>query len=216
MLTRGSRPRALAAAAVVVSVLVSGCGSSDAESAEGGSGSSTSASGPSSESSSESSSGSDSPTPVPGLPTTYPAADGPLIKVPGASMHALRSYHHISDFGIVQGWGDGQSSVTFVPEVNRAKSLEAMERNWVRRHGGYDVQVKQEDGVAGGKYRAWHVLDSTSDPDEQVHTFGILFLESAWLISIKTYDEGFPEPLTEEEQQEVIGRLLASFKTDLD
>ena len=70
--------------------------------------------------------------------------------------------------------------------------------------------------VAGGKYRAWHRLDTTSDPVLEDHTFGILFLDSAWLIKIRIEKEGFPEPLDEEGQAEVIGRILASFKTDLD
>lgn len=212
MLTRGTRARAHAAAAVVLSVLVAGCGSSGDEPAEADASTSSSASG----SPSGAESASDSPTPVPGLPTTYPPADGPLIKVPGASIHALSTYHHVSDYGILQGWGDGQSSVTFLPDVNRARSLAAFERSWVRDSGGPKVQVKQEDGVAGGKYRAWHRLDTTSDPVLEDHTFGILFLDSAWLIKIRIEKEGFPEPLDEEGQAEVIGRILASFKTDLD
>lgn len=212
MLTRGTRPRALAAAAVVLSVLATGCSSSDEDSAQADTGASSSAS----ESPSGPESASDSPTAVPGLPTTYPPADGPLIEVPGASIHALKSYHHISDYGILQGWGDGQSSVTFIPDVNRAPSLAAFERSWVKDSGGPKQWVKQEDAVAGGKYRAWHRLDTTSDPVLEDHTFGILFLDSAWLIKIRIEKEGFPEPLDEEGQAEVIGRILASFKTDLD
>ncbi len=214
MLTRGTRPLASAlASALAVALLTSGCGSSDDDASGSGS-----AAGDQSASSSSSASGSASasPTPVPGLPTTYAAADGPRIKVPGASMHALASYHRVSDFGIVQGWGDGQSSVTFLPDVNEATSLAAFERDWVKDSGGPQVQVKAEDGVAGGKYRAWHRVDSTSDPTVIDHTFGILFLDSAWLIKVRIELEGYPEPLDEEEQQEVIGSLLASFKTDLD
>ena len=63
---------------------------------------------------------------------------------------------------------------------------------------------------------AWHVVDTTTDPSEIKHDFGIMFLDSAWLIDITIYLPGVPETLTEEEQQQVIDSLLASFKTDLD
>jgi hypothetical protein len=160
-------------------------------------------------------SSSPTPVPVPSTPAVEPA-DGKLIKVPGASMRALPTYKQLNDFGVVQGWNDGQSAVTFRPDVNRATSLDAFAKRWIRQHGGPKVQVRQDDAVAGGKYRAWHVVDTTTDPVEESHTFGILFLESAWLIDITIYREGFPEPLTEEEADEVIASLLASFKTDLD
>lgn len=155
------------------------------------------------------------PEPTESVPT-FEVAENKTIKVPGASMHPLASYKHLVDYGVVQGWNDGQSAVTFVPEVNRAKSLDAMARNWIKRNGGPKVQVRQDDAVAGGKYSAWHVLDTTSDPVQETHTFGILFLDSAWLIEITIYEEGFPEPLTDEEAQGVIASLLATFKTDLD
>lgn len=212
MLARGTRLRPLVAAGLAVAVLASGCGSSG----DGADDPADPASGAASGSSSPSESQSESPEPIEGLPTSYPPADGPRIKVPGASIHALSTYRHITDYGVLQGWGDGQSSVTFLPDVNVATSLEAFERDWVQDSGGPKKQVAQEEAVAGGKYRAWHRLDTTSDPVQEIHTFGILFLDSAWLIRITFEKRGFPEPLDEEGQQEVIGRLLASFKTDLD
>ena len=154
---------------------------------------------------------SSSPTPVP-VPSTavVEPADGTLVKVPGASMRALSSYERTSDFGIVQGYNDGQSSLTFSPSLTRARSLDAFAREWIKEHGGPKVQVRQEDAVAGGKYAAWHVVDSTSDPVQDTHTFGIMFLDSAWLVNIRIYLEGFPEPLDEDGQQQVIDSLLAS------
>lgn len=185
--------------------LAAGCGSSkeDAEPPRG----SSSASGTTAE----------SPTPVP-TPTTavVTPADGGRVKVPGASMHALATYKHLNDYGIVQGWNDGQSAMTFAPSLTRATSLDAFAREWIREHGGPKVKVRQDDAVAGGKYSAWHVVDTTSDGSEIQHDFGIMFLDSAWLVDITIYLDGVPETLTEDEQQQVIDSLLATFKTDLD
>lgn len=143
-------------------------------------------------------------------------ADGGLVKVPGASMRALASYKHLNDYGIVQGWNDGQSSLSFAPSLTQATSIDAFAREWIREHGGPKVKVRQDDVVAGGKYRAWHVVDTTTDPSEIKHDFGIMFLDSAWLIDITIYLPGVPKTLTQEEQQQVIDSLLATFKTDLD
>lgn len=193
-------------AATAVLALAAGCGSSADEkgSADSGDGSTDS-----------STSASPSPVPVP-TPTSYPPADGGRIKVPGASMHALSTYKHLTDYGIAQGWNDGQSAVTFAPSLTAKTSLDAFAKEWINEHGGPKVQVRQDDAVAGGKYSAWHVVDTTTDPSEIAHQFGIMFLDSAWVINVRIYVPGYPETLTEEEQQEVIGRLLASFKTDLD
>ena len=205
MTSRGPRHRRLAACLGVAALaLASGC-----QSGAGGAtddptdGTSTSTSSP--------------PVPVPtsSTPVVEPA-DGKLVKVPGASMHALPTYERTSDFGIVQGYNDGQSSLTLSPSLTLAPSLDAFAKEWIKEHGGPKVQVRQDDAVAGGKYSAWHVVDSTSDPAQVEHTFGIMFLDSAWLVTIRIFLEGFPEPLTEDEQQAVIDSLLASFKTDLD
>lgn len=205
MTSRGARHRwSVVGAGLAALVLTAGCGSgaegADGDPAEGSAGTTSS---------------SPSPVPVPSTPVVEPA-DGKLVKVPGASMRALSTYKRNSDFGIVQGYHDGQSSLTMSPSLTRARSLDAFAREWIKEHGGPKVQVRQEDAVAGGKYAAWHVVDSTSDPVQDTHTFGIMFLDSAWLVTVRIYLEGFPEPLDEDEQQQVIDSLLASFKTDLD
>ena len=208
MISRGSRWRSLVAVtAVALAVLAAGCGSSSED--PGPSGTPTSAT--------ATATTSDSPSPVPTPTTTVvEPADGKVIKIPGASMRALATYKRVSDYGIVQGYNDNQSSVTFSPSLTRATSLDAFAREWIKEHGGPKVKVRQEDAVAGGKYRAWHVVDTTNDRSQIQHDFGIMFLDSAWLIDIKIYLDGDPRPLSEEEQQEVIDGLLASFKTDLD
>ncbi len=211
MTSRGPRHRRLATGLGVAALaLTAGCQSgSDAAGGDPGSGPSSSTS------STPSTSSAPVPEPTESVPT-FEVAENKTIKVPGASMHPLATYKHLVDYGILQGWNDGQSAVTFLPEVNRAKSLDAMARSWIRRNGGPKVQVRQDDAVAGGKYSAWHVLDTTSDPVQEKHTFGILFLDSAWLIEITIYEDGTPEPLTDEEAEGVIATLLGTFKTDLD
>ena len=205
MTPRGTRRCSLAVATALLALLA-GCGSSGDDPEAGDS--------PSDESSA---SASDSPSPVE-VPTTeaVEAADGGLVKVPGASMRALSTYKHLNDYGIVQGWNDGQSSLSFAPSLTRARSLDAFAKEWIREHGGPKVKVRQDDVVAGGKYSAWHVVDTTTDPSEIKHDFGIMFLDSAWLVDITIYIDGYPETLSEDEQQRVIDSLLASFKTDLD
>jgi hypothetical protein len=204
MTSRGNRQRSLVAVATVAFLAVaSGCGSS-AEDPD-----------PTGASPSTSGTTSESPAPTPTTTVVEPA-DGGRVKVPGASMRALASYKHLNDYGIVQGWNDGQSSLSFAPSLTQATSLDAFAREWIKEHGGPKVKVRQDDAVAGGKYSAWHVIDTTSDPSEIKHDFGIMFLDSAWLIDITIYLDGVPRTLTEEEQQGVIDSLLASFKTDLD
>ena len=204
MTSRGSRRCSLlAATAVSLVAIATGCGSSSpdpdpTDSPTTGTSASTS-----------------SPTPS-ATSTIVEPADGRLIKVPGASMHALATYKRVSDYGIVQGYNDGQSSVTFSPSLTRAASLDAFAKEWIKEHGGPKVKVRQDDAVVGGKYSAWHVIDTVHDPYEIQHDFGLMFLDSAWLIDIKIYLDGTPETLSEEEQQQVIDSLLASFKTDLD
>ncbi|CUR61062.1 exported hypothetical protein [metagenome] len=208
MTSRAARRRHLAAGAgLAVLTLTAGCAS--------GSGSAAGDPGDGGPTSSASTSSAPVPVPTSSAPVVEPA-DGGRIKVPGASMRALSTYKHLNDFGIVQGWNDGQSAVTFTPSLTRATSLDAFAKEWIREHGGPKVQKRQEDAVAGGKYSAWHVVDTTSDKSEIAHRFGIMFLDSAWLIDITIYVPGVPETLTEDEQQAVIDSLLASFKTDLD
>lgn len=204
MTSRGCRKRSLVSvAAVALAVLAAGCGSSSEDPD------------PSDTPTSATTSDSSSPATTPTTAVVEPA-DGKLIKVPGASMRALATYKRVTDYGIVQGYNDYQSSVTFSPSLTPAASLDAFAREWIKEHGGPKVKVRQEDAVAGGKYRAWHVVDTTYDRSQIQHVFGIMFLDSAWLIDVRIYLDGDPRPLTEEEQQEVIDSLLASFKTDLD
>lgn len=204
MTSRGNRQRSLVAVATVAFLAVaSGCGSAAEE--PDPSGASAGTSGTTSE----------SPAPTPTTTVVEPA-DGGRVKVPGASMRALASYKHLNDYGIVQGWNDGQSSLSFAPSLTQATSLDAFAREWIKEHGGPQVKVRQDDAVAGGKYSAWHVIDTTTDPSQIKHDFGIMFLDSAWLIDITIYLDGVPRTLTEEEQQGVIDSLLATFKTDLD
>lgn len=207
MFSRGNRPvRSIVASTAAVALLAAGCGSSpeDPEPTE-------------EPSAATSASTSDSPSSVTTpTSTVVEPANGGRLKIPGASMRALASYKHLNDYGIVQGWNDGQSSLSFAPSLTMAPSLDAFAREWIKEHGGPKVKVRQEDAVAGGKYRAWHVIDTTTDPSEIKHDFGIMFLDSAWLIDITIYLDGVPRTLTEDEQQEVIDSLLATFKTDLD
>lgn len=207
MTSRGARRRLARALAITALVLTAGCHSGSGDGGDDPAGGSEPSGSPTSSV--------PVPEPTESLPT-FDVAENKVIKTIGASMHPLASYKHVVDYDILQGWNDGQSAVTLVPEVNRAKSLDAMARNWIKRNGGPKVQVRQDDAVAGGKYSAWHVLDTTSDPVEEKHTFGVLFLDSAWLIEITIYEEGFPEPLTDEEAEGVITTLLSTFKTDLD
>lgn len=206
MISRGTgRCSLLAVTAVAMLTLATGCGSSNSPvPADDPTGT-------------PSASASESPSSVP-APTTsvVEPASGGLVKVPGASMHALTSYKHLNDYGIVQGWNDGQSALTFRPSLSPKKSLDGFAREWIRDNGGSKVNVRVDDAVAGGKYSAWHVVDTSSDPTEISHEFGIRFLDSAWLINITIYLDGYPDALNEDEQQEAIDSLLASFKTDLD
>lgn len=207
MTSRGTRQRSIAAATALAALtLTAGCGSS---------GDDPDATDPSASSSQTPAEESSAPVTVPSTEVVEPA-DGGRVKVPGASMRALDTYKHLNDYGIVQGWNDGQSAMTFSPSLTQAASLDAFAREWIREHGGPKVKVRQDDAVAGGKYSAWHVVDTTSDPSQVQHDFGIMFLDSAWLIDITFYLPGVPETLTEEEQQQVIDSLLATFKTDLD
>ncbi|NYE37234.1 hypothetical protein F4692_002367 [Nocardioides cavernae] len=204
MIPRGTGRRWLASCAGVIALTVTtGCQSS-ASDETGGDGPATATSSPSATSS--------APVPVPDAPVE--ASDGKVVKVPGASMRALKTYKRVSDYGIVQGYNDEQSALTLSPNLTQKTSLDAYAKEWIRAHGGPKRMERQEDAVVGGKYNAWHVID-TRGPTEESHYFGVMFLDSAWLINIAIY-KGDPWSLTPEEGEEVIASLLASFKTDLD
>lgn len=203
MTSRASRPRLALSTALAVGVLAvtPGCQSSSGGSAEE----------PTTDT--PTTSATPAPVPVPSTPVVEPA-DGKVVKVPGASMRALKSYKRVSDYGIVQGYNDEQSALTLSPNLTLGKSLDGFAREWIRDHGGAKVMKRQDDVVVGGKYNAWHVVDSR-DRTEESHYYGVMFLDSAWLINIAIY-QGDPWSLTPEEGEEVIASLLASFKTDLD
>ena len=149
------------------------------------------------------------PEPTPETPTVDPA-NGVLIKVPGASMRALPTYKRVADYGIVQGYNDKQSALSLSPSLTRATSLDAYAKEWARAHGGPKRMKRQDDVVVGDQYNAWHLIDQ-QDPTEVSHYYGVMFLDSAWLINIAIYT-GDSWSLSEEEGQQVIDSLLASFE----
>jgi hypothetical protein len=142
-------------------------------------------------------------------PTVEPA-DGKLIKVPGATMRALPTYKNVADYGIVQGWNDDKSALSLSPIPTGATSLDGFAKEWAKAHGGPKKMQRQDDVVVGGKYSAWHLIDQ-GDPTEVSHYYGVMFLGNAWLINVAIYT-GDPWSLSEEEGQQVIDSLLATFE----
>lgn len=182
-----------------VLTLAAGCQSSSGEASDD----------PSGEPSAPTSSSTPSPVPTSDTPTVEPA-DGVLIEVPGATMRALPTYKRVADYGIVQGYNDDKSALSLSPNLTRAKSLDAYAKEWAKAHGGPKRMQRQDDVVVGGQYNAWHLIDQ-KDPTEVSHYYGVMFLDSAWLINIAIYT-GDSWSLSEEEGQQVIDSLLASFE----
>ncbi len=60
-------------------------------------------------------------------------------------------------------------------------------------------------------YSAFHILD-TGDPIEELHLYGIRYLDWSWMIDFVFYND-IPDPLTDEERQVVMDSILASFET---
>jgi hypothetical protein len=200
MPSRGTRHRwVVSCAGLAVLALTAGCQSSSGE-----------ASGdPSGEPSASSSSPTPSPVPTSETPTVEPA-DGPLVEVPGASMRALPTYKNVADYGIVQGWSDKNSALSLSPIPTGAMSLDGFAKEWTQDNGGPKRMKRQDDVVVGGKYNAWHLIDQ-QDPTEVSHYYGVMFLDSAWLINVAIYS-GDSWSLSEEEGQQVIDSLLATFE----
>ena len=151
------------------------------------------------------------------MPTPTPAvepADGPLIKTEGATIRGLPSYRRVSDFGALQGYRDDQSTVTLLPGYTDVKSLDAFAKQEVRTSNHPDALERVDDVVVGGKYNAFHFLD-TSDPHDETHVFGLMFLDGSWIIKMSFYERGEPRPLTAEERQQVMDSILASFEVVL-
>jgi hypothetical protein len=149
------------------------------------------------------------PQPTSDTPTVEPA-DGVLIEVPGATMRALPTYKNVADYGIVQGYNDDRSALSLSPYPTSATSLDAYARQWSAAHGGPKRMERQDNVVVGGQYSAWHLIDQ-QDPTEVSHYYGVMFLDSAWLINIAIYT-GDSYSLGHGEGQQVIDSLLASFE----
>ena len=203
MTSWGSR-RALATAVALGVVLVgsTACRGTSAD------GPSTSESPEPGSSSSSTSSPSESALPEP-TPSAEPA-DGVLIDVPGATMRGLKGYRHVADYGLVQGWGDDQGFVVLSPNLTTARSLDAWAREHAREAIGRRFAERREDAVVAGKYSAW-VLADTEDPLLDKRVYGVMYLDGAWTITFGFHETGRPRPLTQEERQEVIDRILATF-----
>ena len=202
MSARGNRRRVAALSCAVALLAVTGCQSSDEPSDAPSSAAGTASSSP--------------PAVVPTSSTTaVEPADGRLIKVPGASMHGLSTYKRYADYGIVQGYADKRSAISLSPSLTTAPSLDAFAKEYVRENGGAKVMRRLDDVVVGGKYSAWQIVDLSEKPDD-MHFFGVMFLDSAWLIRITRFDASDDTPLTDDEFQQVVDSLLASFRTDLD
>lgn len=203
-----SRPgRAVAGAALLL--LVSGCGSGSDDPEAG-------ATGGSAEGTESPSTPSPSVRVPPAVPVVEPA-DGPLIKTEGATIRGLKGMKLVSDYGVLQGYRNDQVHLTFLIAYSDKPSLDASARQHeriVEEREGADVLERVDDVVVGGKYNAFHFLD-TSDPVEENHTYGLLFLDGSWIINIGFYNEevGVDVPiLTAEEREEATASILASFK----
>ena len=147
---------------------------------------------------------------VPDPTPTVEPADGVLIDVPGATMRGLKAYRSIADYGLVQGYGDGQSDIILAPNLTKARSLDAFAKDFARGFRGEGVTKRLDDAVVGGAYNAWHMLDD-DDPLVETHIYGVMFLDGAWTIEISFANDGQPRPLTQEERDEVTSSLLATF-----
>ncbi len=203
---RPCRAPAVAAPAVLVilGVLLAGCGGSDGGGADGADGAAETAS-PSASASVR----------VPETTPVVEPADGPLIRTEGATIRGLRKMRLVSDYGVLQGYRNDQAHLSFVPGYAGDASLDKFARlheEIVEEREG-DVLERVDDVVVGGEYNAFHFVDTT-EPDEENHVYGLIFLNGSWTIHIGFYDErvGDVEPLTAEEREEATARILASFE----
>lgn len=206
MTSRVLSRRGRAVAGVAVLLLVTGCGSGSDDPEAGG---------PGGEASSPT-----TPSPSVRVPEATPVvepADGPLIRTEGATIRGLKGMKRVSDYGIVQGYRNDQLHLTFTIAYSDKPSLDAAARQHeriVEKREGADVLERVDDVVVGGKYNAFHFLN-TDDPVEENHEYGLLFLDGSWIINIGFYNEAVvPDepPLTAEEREEVTASILASFE----
>lgn len=149
------------------------------------------------------------PTPTPTPTATVEPADGVLIDVPGATMHALKGYRSIADYGLVQGWGNDEGSVILAPDLTQATSLDQWARQYARDQIGTKYAERKDDYAVAGKYNAWQLVD-TEDPIVDHRVFGVMYLDGAWTIDFAFYED-IKDPLTQEERQEIIDSMLITF-----
>ncbi len=189
------------AVGVALLLLLGGCGT-DTEQDPSPAGGETSASTPPTSSAT-----------VPAPPPTVEPADGPLIRTEGATIRGLKGYKLVSDFGVVQGYRDDQSNMSFSPGFTDKPSLDAFAKQEIRVSRYPEALERVEDVVVGGEYNAFHLLD-TSNPAMEAHVFGLMFLNGSWIIKINFYEEraGDVSPLTADERQQVMDSILASFE----
>ncbi len=149
--------------------------------------------------------------PLPPPTTAVEPADGPLLRTEGATIRGLKTYQVVTKAGVLQGYRDSRSSLIFSPGYTDKPSLDAFARQEIRVAKDPAALERVEDVVVGGKYNAFQLID-TSDPTEERHTFGVMFLNGSWIISIAFFDHGDPGPLDADERQQVTDRILASFE----
>jgi hypothetical protein len=204
MISRVSWRRGATVAGAVLVLLVAGCGSGSDDPDASGSGAPAGGT-------------SETPSPSPSVAVPSPTAtiepaDGPVIRTEGARIRGLSTYKRVSDFGVLQGYRDDQSTLSFLPGYTDKPSLDAFARQYMRIAGEDGDQLERvDDAVVGGEYNAFHVLDST-DPTEEAHVFGVMFLDGSWTIHISFYENGEPQPLAADERQQVMDSILATFE----
>ena len=127
----------------------------------------------------------------------------------------LKKMRLVSDYHVLQGYRNDQAHLTFLPGYAGDASLDRFARlhEKVVEEDDGDVLERVDDVVVGGEYNAFHFLD-TSDPKEENHTYGLVFLNGSWTIHIGFYNEsiGDVQPLTPEEREQATASILASFE----
>lgn len=199
-----SRGSVVGSAALLL--LLAGCGSDpeggDSSPSDGGTSATTSPS-------------SSATVPEP-TPTAEPA-DGPLIRTEGATIRGLKGYKRVSDFGVVQGYRDDQATLTLSPGYTDKPSLDAFARQQIGVSEDPKAMERLDNVVVGGQYNAFHLLDTSDRAKYESHVFGVMFLNGSWIINLNFYEQnvGNGTPLTADERQQVMDRILASFEPTL-
>jgi hypothetical protein len=102
--------------------------------------------------------------------------------------------------------------VLLTPHLTGARSLDAFAEEFARDHIGTKFAQRLEDDVVAGTYSAW-VLVNRSDPSTYTRTYGVMYLDGAWVIEFAFPKGAHPRALTPQEREEVIDRILATFET---